>query len=353
VRQESVKGRLLLGAVVAGCALAPIPPSFVEHAYSGGVYPPVQHVLTGVSNRVPFALIDPIALAAIALWILFAWRDARRHSLPRALTRVAVRTVTWLAALYLAFLCAWGLNYRRVPLVDRLQFDAARVSPESARDLARTAVDQVNALHDAAHANPSAAEGIDIQLAAAFARTQRDLGATWSAVPGRPKRTLLDAYFLRAGVDGMTDPFFLETLIASDLLPIERPLIVAHEWAHLAGITDEGEANFAGWLTCLRGTAAHRYSAWLFLFSELTAAVPRADRAAIFVRLDAGPRDDLRAIARRIEQHLNPRVAMAGWQVYDRYLKANRVERGTESYAEVVKLVLGVERDGAGAPLLR
>jgi hypothetical protein len=46
-------------------------------------------------------------------------------------------------------------------------------------------------------------------------------------------------------------------------------------------------------------------------------------------------------------------VADAGWRVYDRYLKANRVASGTESYAEVVKLVLGVKFDPSGVPLLR
>ena len=38
---------------------------------------------------------------------------------------------------------------------------------------------------------------------------------------------------------------------------------------------------------------------------------------------------------------MNPRLSAAGWRVYDRYLKANRVERGTQSYADVVRLVLG------------
>jgi len=55
----------------------------------------------------------------------------------------------------------------------------------------------------------------------------------------------------------MTDPYFLETLIASDLLPFERSFVAAHEWSHLAGIADEGEANLAGWLTCLRGGVPH------------------------------------------------------------------------------------------------
>src|SRR5438067_1029580 len=71
-------------------------------------------------------------------------------------------------------------------------------------------------------------------LQAAFARAQRDLGASGLARPAEPKHTWLDVYFKRAAVDGMTDPFFLETLVASDLLTIEQPFVVAHEWAHLA-----------------------------------------------------------------------------------------------------------------------
>ena len=54
----------------------------------------------------------------------------------------------------------------------------------------------------------------------------------------------------------MTDPFFLEVIVNPDVLPIERPFVVAHEWAHLAGYADESEANFVAWLTCAHGDAA-------------------------------------------------------------------------------------------------
>src|SRR5205085_5071164 len=101
----------------------------------------------------------------------------------------------------------------------------------------------------------------------------RQLGASRETTVGRPKRTLLDWYFVRAGVSGMTDPFFLETLVASDLLPFERPFVIAHEWSHLAGLTDEGEANLAGWLACIAGSAADQYSGWLFMYDEAMAAV--------------------------------------------------------------------------------
>jgi uncharacterized protein DUF3810 len=342
-------------AVIAAAAIAavlPVAPSFVERVYSTRFYPAAQAWMTRASNAVPFALIDLVAAAVMAAWLGLAMRTlARREAWPGALGRIGVRTLAWSAALYLFFLLVWGLNYRRVPLTERLPFDAARVSPDRARDFGITAADRLNALAATAHTASSRPEDMERRLAGGFASAQRDLGSIALAVPGRPKRTLLDLYFRRAGVDGMTDPFFLETLVAHDLLPVERPFVIAHEWMHLAGLADEGEANFGGWLTCLRSGPAEQYSGWLFLFGELSRAVRGVDRAALAARLAPGPRADLRAISARLARDVNPRVSAAGWMVYDRYLKANRVERGAESYADVVRLVLGVAFDDAWVPV--
>src|SRR5207247_6328116 len=117
---------------------------------------------------------------------------------------------------------------------------------EAAHDLALHAVDQVNSLYASAHANRHE-PALDPSLATGFADAEHRLGVKSPARPGRPKQSVLDIYFRSAGVDGMTDPFFLETLVASGLLPFERPHVIAHEWSHLAGFADEGEANFVGW----------------------------------------------------------------------------------------------------------
>jgi hypothetical protein len=151
----------------------------------------------------------------------------------------------------------------------------------------------------------------------------------------------------------MTDPYFLETLVEQSLLPFERPFVIAHEWSHLAGLADEGEANFLGWLTCLRGTSAHRYSGWLFLYGELFGAASPLDRAALSARLEPGPRADLQAIAARLRRQVSPSVSAVGWQGYDRYLKANRVAAGSASYAQVVRLVLGVRFEAEWQPQLK
>jgi len=260
----------------------------------------------------------------------------------RGALRAGAGLVTLAAAVSMLFFASWGLNYRRVPLREKVPFEGGRVTPDAALALARETVARLGSTYDAAHREGWPAPGdVSQALAVSFSRTSASLGLPATVVPGRPKRSLFDLFFRRAGVAGMTDPFFLETLVASDLLPFERSEVVAHEWAHLAGITDEGEANFVGWLTCVRGTPAQQYSGWLFLYSEVVVTLPRDAARDISAHLAPGPRADLQAIRERYEREVSPRVSSAGWQVYDQYLKANRVEAGNQSYAEVVRLILG------------
>ena len=343
---------LALAGVAVAAALVPLPPAAVDRLYSGRFYPALQPAVTSFSNLLPFALLDVLLVTTVALWLGLAVRDFKRADRWRAVGRAGARTITWAAAAYLAFLVLWGFNYRRVRLLERLPFDAARVTPEAATRAARLAADRASDLYEAKLQDHAPASGpVDPTLPAALNRALADIGRAHRVVPARPKRTILDAYFLRAGVDGMIDPFFLETLIASDLLPFERPFIVAHEWSHLAGIADEGEANFVGWLACARASPAAQYSGWLFLYRELAAAVPERDRPSVAARLGPGPRADLRAIRERFLRHVNPRVSAAGWRVYDSYLKANRVEAGAASYEEVVRLVLGTRLPSGWDPM--
>jgi hypothetical protein len=335
--------RLILMMSAVALAILPVPRWLIEHAYSNGFYAVIQPLITFSSNVAGVSLLDGLAIGTLTLFVALAVRDLRSNSLVRASVATIVRGAAWSAAFYLAFLVVWGFNYRRERLAERLTFDASAVTPAAALRLAATTVDRLNALHSSAHAEGwLPATTIDPSLAGAFDRVTAKLDSTMRVVVGRPKHSLLDWYFRRAGVSGMTDPFFLETLVAGDLLPFERPAVIAHEWAHLAGIADEGEANAVGWFICLRASAASQYSGWLFMYGEVMRALPPADRPALTSRLAAGPRTDLRAIRDRVAANINPEISAAGWRVYDSYLKANRVEAGTRSYDEVLRLALGL-----------
>ena len=350
---SSVRAPIVLVLAALAAAFVPLPRAFIERCYSTGLYIHIQHAMTRASNLFPFALFDVLIAVTLLAWVFLAIADLRR----RALLRLAMRTVTWTAVLYLAFLFLWGLNYRRVPLTDKLQFDKLQFdsqapSPDAVVALANTAVDRLNALHDPAHAAGWPAFGsVESSLADALDRVQRLLGGTHAFVPARPKRTLLSPLFRLSAVDGMTDPYFLETLLESGMLPFERPAAIAHEWGHLAGFADESEASFVGWLACLHGSTADQYSGWLFLIEELIPAVPQQDRASLVRRIAPGPLADLRAIAERQRTQVNRVVAGASGRIYDRYLKANRVEAGIASYDEVVRLILGVRYGPDWTPL--
>jgi hypothetical protein len=336
-----VAWRAVYALAIAG-ALAPIPPWAVERWYAQGMYPTLQRILTPASNAVPFALFDVVWVAAVAAGALAGYRRIRTDGWRRGSRRLAVTAARAAAATYLIFLATWGLNYRRVALIDKVAFDPQRVTHDAAGQLGDANAATLNALYARAHEAPESLP----TLAAAFQDAVRALGAARPVVPGRPKPTLLGGYFHETAVAGMTDPFLLETLIAPDLLDVERPFVIAHEWAHLAGYADESEANFVAWLTCRRGDAAAQYSAALAMINYA------GPRKALRDALDIGPKIDLVAISYRYAQ-TNETLRFAARQGYDKFLKANRVERGVESYDAVVQLILGTGLDQKGNPRFR
>ena len=238
----------------------------------------LQPLLTSISNLAPFALFD--VLIAARSWsrgCVAAVRDvSRAPSRPRgALPPRLAHGSPGRAALYLLFLALWGLNYRasshaRCADVRRVRGDGRR-----RRCRGRLAVVAAQRAVRRAHARTAGRRPttVDANLAdgvrARGARRGRPRAT--SCRRGRSARCSI-WYFRRAGVDGMTDPFFLETLVAGELLPFERPFVVAHEWSHLAGHRRRGRGE-------LRRLADVRRAARRRTVQRLAVPVRRARRA--------------------------------------------------------------------------
>jgi hypothetical protein len=326
-------------------AYAPSDATLIDVWYSRGIYGVLQPIVTSISSLLPFALLDAL-IALSVLWMGWRlWRIARAEGPERrrAIGRFALDAVASLALVYLLFLGLWGLNYRRLAVTQGLDFDAARVTQPAVDALGARAVEELNRLHAPAHAllpSVPTLAAVRVRLAPAFADAQRAIGAAHLATPGRPKWSIVSPFFRLSGVDGMVNPLGLEVLVNPDILPIERPFVVAHEWGHLAGWAKESEASLVGWATCQRSDDLARYSAWMDLYLLLSRDVTSGARESMVAALSSGPREDLAAIAARMAT-AQPTVARASWQTYDRFLKANRVPEGVRSYDEVVRLVVG------------
>ena len=348
----------IITVLVAGVfAIAPLPPLLVESAFSTGVYPLIQHVVTPATNLSPVAVFDLLLVAGVVgvVWSLVgAIRRARRERRARPVFAALWHLLAAAAVVYLVFLAVWGLNYRRLRMSDRLTLASDAPGREAVMNLGRESVRQLNALHDTAHKTGwPGSEWRDDRLRSAFHDVQSMLTDGPLAEPGRLKWTVLGPYFRWTSVDGMVDPFALEVLANPDLLPFERVFVATHEWAHLAGFADESEANFVGWLTCLRADEAAQYSGWLYLYWQISGEVAPQDRTELANALADGPRRDVAAIVDRLRRGQLPMLRNASWVIYDKYLRANRVEEGIRSYGDVVTLILRARFEDGWTPVRR
>ncbi len=345
---------LVLMTMALAAALVPVPAGWVDVWYSRGFYLALQRVLTPAADALPMRALDLAVLTLAVVASLWAWQRLRRRSTRTWQRRggaIARRTLVAASVLYLWFLAAWGLNYRRTPLVEQLDYDDGRVTSEALVGLAERTVEQLNRLHPLAHRlgwPPLAALATEMEPGM---RRALDLLGLPVPTPPQPRHTVLEPYFRWAGIDGFTDPFFLEVLLRADLAAFERPFALAHEWAHLAGVARAGDASLVAWIACQVGPEPMRYSGWLALAPDVWGALAPSTRSAMLERLDAGPRRDFAQIEARLARAV-PALRRAAWGWYDRFLKAQRIEQGIASYDEFVQLVLATRIGDRPAALL-
>lgn len=341
-----VRGWWLFSLLALAVMAMPWPSWLIEAVYSRRIYPLVQRAMTGASNRVGWAIID-VLLVAAAMYVL--WRLVRAFSRAREsgilsgvweLTRRLLRTS---ALLGLIFLAVWGLNYRRVPLETTLRgamsATTATISAADIRALADAAVagSRVTRPPDDGGGDRSYAS-VAARLAAPFQQALQRLGMP-AVATGRPKSSVvLTPFFTAAGVTGMVNPLVLESIVHPELLPFERPMVLAHEWAHLAGFADEADASAVGWLACTLGDPDLVYSAHVFVVVETAGAMPRSAWRDVRAQLDPGVIRDLDALTARLSKQ-QPVVRDTAFKVYDGYLRSNRVADGVQSYSRVLRVL--------------
>ncbi|HSE97020.1 MAG TPA: DUF3810 domain-containing protein [Blastocatellia bacterium] len=367
--KERLSARLFIKISTIALALlllfVPLPAGFVEQFYSTGIYPFFQSALTPLTNLAPFAIVDLLLIvSAVGLptWWITRIVKAGRGRRARATGRLLFNTIVLLAGLFLVFEVLWGFNYMRKPLAAKLEYDEKRLTQDSLKHLARATVAGLNRESSFVHSEewPGEEEWY-ARLHESFEAAVKEMGNSGGIAPAEPKQSLLNPYLAAAGIEGFVNPFGHEVVLDSDLLAFEKPFTLAHEWAHLAGFADESEASFVGLVACLRSDMpAVRYSGWLALFEHLprraldTKSEMYQDNEPLeSLRLAPEVIADLRAIGDRAGRNIDENISRMQAKVYDRFLKANRVQAGIGSYGLLVKLVLGTRFDPEWVPVRR
>jgi hypothetical protein len=366
IKRLPVRSKIKLAVIVAALfiALIPLPSELIEQIYSNGVYPIIRQVISPVVNWFPFALVDALIIAAVVglpAWWITGIVKAGRGNRKKAAARLLFNTIVIAAIAFLIFELLWGLNYARKPLTAKLDYDEERLTPEAMKQLKRLAVERADGEYIEARMNwPDDALWRE-RLYSSFDSVVKQLGNSRSIEPVEPKRSLFDFYLTMAGIEAFVNPFGYEVIMDSEILAFEKPFLLAHEWAHIAGFADESEASFVGLLACLRSElAAVRYSGWLALYQYTpwpVSGTPAEIKEALLA--DPPPRPsmevmaDLQMIRERAIKHRNSLISRAQWMIYDSFLRANRVQSGIRSYGRVIRLMAGTRFESEWNPVHR
>ena len=350
--------------------------------YTTRIYPIIGSLLSPISGLFPFAVGD-IFIALSIVWVFFypiyeiKWRKqlakrffflaAKRGCYPKKKT-VFGRVAEYLLWVYAWFYIAWGLNYSQPNIYCRTGMKPVEVSEAKFREFAYRYADSINSLSEERRVkseetafddqresqfNGMVDDGLKNRVRDAVLKGYNEIGAKeginapFNQHP-HAKTMLFTPLSSMSGVTGSMGPFFCEFTLNGDIRPHDYPAIYAHEFAHLLGIANEGEANFYSYIVCTASSdKAVKFSGYYHIFFHVLRNVfdilgeKESEKFLKYIRpeiIQLAKSDRNYWLSKRCKV-----LDAAQDFIFDLYLRGNHVAEGRKSYSGVVGLILAWE----------
>lgn len=350
--------------------------------YTTRIYPIIGSLLSPISGLFPFAVGD-IFIALSIVWVFFypiyeiKWRKqlakrffflaAKRGCYPKKKV-VFGRVAEYLLWVYAWFYMAWGLNYSQPNIYCRTGMKPVEVSEAKFREFAYRYADSINYLSEEtafddqreSQFNGMVDDGLKNRVRDAVLKGYNEIGAKdginapFNQHP-HAKTMLFTPLSSMSGVTGSMGPFFCEFTLNGDIRPHDYPAIYAHEFAHLLGIANEGEANFYSYIVCTASSdKAVKFSGYYHIFFHVLRNVfdilgeKEGEKFLKYIRpeiIQLAKSDRNYWLSKRCKA-----LDAAQDFIFDLYLRGNHVAEGRKSYSGVVGLILAWESRHAKRP---
>ena len=350
--------------------------------YTTRIYPIIGSLLSPISGLFPFALGD-LFIAFSIVWVIFypiyeiKWRKqlakrffflaAKRGCYPKKKV-VFGRVAEYLLWVYAWFYIAWGLNYSQPNIYCRTGMKPVEVSEAKFREFAYRYADSINYLSEERRVkseetafddqresqfNGMVDDGLKNRVRDTVLKGYNEIGAKeginapFNQHP-HAKTMLFTPLSSMSGVTGSMGPFFCEFTLNGDIRPHDYPAIYAHEFAHLLGIANEGEANFYSYIVCTASSdKAVKFSGYYHIFFHVLRNVfdilgeKEGEKFLKYIRpeiIQLAKSDRNYWLSKRCKV-----LDAAQDFIFDLYLRGNHVAEGRKSYSGVVGLILAWE----------
>ena len=350
--------------------------------YTTRIYPIIGSLLSPISGLFPFALGD-LFIALSIVWVIFypiyeiKWRKqlakrffflaAKRGCYPKKKV-VFGRVAEYLLWVYAWFYIAWGLNYSQPNIYCRTGMKPVEVSEAKFREFAYRYADSINSLSEERRVkseetafddqresqfNGMVDDGLKNRVRDTVLKGYNEIGAKeginapFNQHP-HAKTMLFTPLSSMSGVTGSMGPFFCEFTLNGDIRPHDYPAIYAHEFAHLLGIANEGEANFYSYIVWTASSdKAVKFSGYYHIFFHVLRNVfdilgeKEGEKFLKYIRpeiIQLAKSDRNYWLSKRCKV-----LDAAQDFIFDLYLRGNHVAEGRKSYSGVVGLILAWE----------
>ncbi|MEM1322751.1 MAG: DUF3810 domain-containing protein [Bacteroidota bacterium] len=324
-------------------------PQLIEQVYSRGLFQVIRRILDWTIGLLPFSSL--YLLIALLLWLIgrgiFRFF---RSALPlwRRLLDSLFSLIAFFSLIIFLFLFLWGINYGKVPVERQLQLSVAPLRLEELQS--ELAFSLSEAMKYRQQLSPDTTQAISFAvknsemgplIRQAVQKSLEQEGFPNGGLP--PLRMLYpQGSLLVINTAGFYMPLTGECHVDPGLHPIQLPFVIAHEYHHAYGFTDEGSCNFMAYLAGLqsddpRVLYSTHVSYWRYLASNFRRGWPDQYKE-YYQSLPKALRLDLRAIDEQMDRfpELFPKLRYAA---YDTYLKSQGISEGMKSYSRVVLLV--------------
>ncbi len=322
-------------------------PNLIEKYYSSGIYPLISTLLRFFDQQLHFSLGDCfyllLGIIILKKIIVFSVTLYQTSDKSTHFFMGFIHLLKSILRFYIAFMLLWGLNYSRIGASRQFKVAPLPYSTEELCSLSQELIQEMNYCKSKLiqeQYNDSAIAQIYTIAIQAYHKTKElypFLQYTHPAVKSS-LYTLLAPYI---GFTGYFNPFTGEAQVRKDLPHIMLPYITCHEIAHQLGYADESEASFIAWIVAEKSNNTYlRYSALIDLY--------RFTRMELFLRntypdgpekLSPAVKENLVYIHNFIKKESFKQSETIS-NAYDMYLRMNGLEKGIESYNDIVAWVI-------------
>ncbi|MCW4468487.1 DUF3810 domain-containing protein [Flavobacterium sp. MFBS3-15] len=326
-------------------------PNFVERFYSNGLFPLLSKGSRVVFGWTGISIGDIIYFIAIILCLRWLWikrKTWRKQYKDNLLTMAAAFSI-----FYFLFNFLWALNYRRVPLHEKMGMGKDYELTELVAFTKRLIV-KTNAMHAQIEKNDSLKVVNPYTVEEIYAKSINGYQNLAKPFPyfafehESIKSSLMSTPLSYMGFGGYLNPFTNEAQVNCNLPKYNLPTTACHEMSHQIGYASESEANFIGYMASIYNDDPYfKYSGYSFALKYCMNNIAKKDEKlakSLAPLISRGVLANFKE-SEKFSEEYDSFVEDIFEFVYDKFLKANSQKDGLKTYSKFVGLLVNYYSD--------